>query len=182
MNYVEPIRSKEKIAQIAGYLKERSLRDYVMFVFGVYTGRRISDILNLKAKDVKDVEYLKMRESKTGKTIHIPIHPRLKGILDEYVTGMRPEEYLFKSSQKQNKPIDRSTAYKILRDAGGQFCLKSIGTHTLRKTFGYHLYQESKDIVTLMEIFGHTHPSVTLRYIGVNQSNINRVVRGLSLE
>jgi integrase len=43
-----------------------------------------------------------------------------------------------------------------------------IGTHTLRKTFGYHFYQRTKDVAMLQQIFGHSASSITLRYIGIN--------------
>ena len=44
----------------------------------------------------------------------------------------------------------------------------AIGTHTLRKTFGYHHYQQFKDVAVLQEIFNHSAPSITLKYIGIN--------------
>ena len=68
-------------------------------------------------------------------------------------------------------------AYKILKAAGDRFGLESIGTHTLRKTFGYHFYKQTGDIVTLQQIFNHTHPSVTLKYIGINQESINKAMK-----
>ena len=67
------------------------------------------------------------------------------------------------------KPITRQQAYKILNDAAGKFGVERIGTHTLRKTFGYHFYQQTKDIATLKEIFNHSDISITFRYIGINQ-------------
>lgn len=47
MNTVEPIRDLETVLDIADYLKVRNKRDYVMFMFGIYSGLRISDILQL---------------------------------------------------------------------------------------------------------------------------------------
>lgn len=177
MNFVEPIREPSMILDIANYLKKESKRDYIMFLYGIYTGRRISDILKLKVNDLKGKEYINIRETKTRKQIILPINHALKKELQEYLADMQPEEYVFKSLQKMNKPIDRTTAYKILNNAAKKFGLERIGTHTLRKTFGYHFYMQTKDIVTLMEILNHSHPSVTLRYIGINQENINEAIR-----
>ena len=53
MNSVEPIREQSAIDDIAEKLKEYSQRDYVLFYMGIYLGRRISDILSLRVKDVK---------------------------------------------------------------------------------------------------------------------------------
>ena len=50
---------------------------------------------------------------------------------------------------------------------------EKIGTHSMRKTFGYHHYQQFKDIVILQKIFNHSSPQITLRYIGVEQDQID---------
>ena len=52
MNTVEPIRDFDLIQDIADYLKDNRERDYVLFMTGIYIGRRISDILPLKVRDV----------------------------------------------------------------------------------------------------------------------------------
>ncbi|KPU42173.1 tyrosine recombinase XerD [Oxobacter pfennigii] len=177
MNYVEPIRDPIILENIANDLKKSNMRDYVMFMYGIYTGRRISDIIKLRVNDLKGKEYINLRETKTGKQVILPINKVLKKILDEYLKDMSPEEYVFKSSQKKNKPIDRTTAYKILKNAGNKYGLENIGTHTLRKTFGYHFYMQKKDVVMLMEILNHCDPGITLRYIGLIQESINDAVK-----
>jgi site-specific recombinase XerD len=53
--------------------------------------------------------------------------------------------------------------------------------YTLRKTFGYHFYQRTKDVATLQMIFNHSHPSITLRYIGINQDLMDEAVDHFSL-
>ncbi len=69
----------------------------------------------------------------------------------------------------------------MLNTAGGKIGLKEIGTHTLRKTFGYHFYKETKDVALLQNIFNHSAPSVTLRYIGINQDIIDKAIDNFSL-
>ena len=54
---------------------------------------------------------------------------------------------------------------------------RRIGTHTLRKTFGYHCYQKYDDVVLLQKIFNHSSPQITLRYIGIEQEDIDAVYR-----
>lgn len=51
----------------------------------------------------------------------------------------------------------------------------------LRKTFGYHFYQKYKDIALLQELFNHSAPSVTLRYIGINQDMIDVAMKEFKL-
>lgn len=176
MNFVQPIRDPVMVKDFGIYLKKRNERDYIMFMLGTYTGLRISDILQLKIRDVRNKKYISMREIKTGKQRLIEINPILKKALEAYIDGRDPDDYLIKSRQNYNRPINRSRAYQILKAAGNRFGLESVGTHTLRKTFGYHFYCQTHDVVTLQKIFNHNHPSITLRYIGIEQEGIDEAI------
>ncbi len=182
MNTVEPIRDEELIDDIADYLREKSERDYVMFLFGIYSGLRISDILKFKVRDIRDRDYIIMREKKTNKERRFPINDELKPILRDYVAGKKDYDYLFKSRKGRNKPITRQQAYNILQDAADKFDLYAIGTHTLRKTFGYHMYQQTHDAVTIQRILNHSDISITLRYIGINQDAQDSTMKKLSFK
>ncbi|OAT71289.1 site-specific integrase [Parageobacillus thermoglucosidasius] len=175
MNFVQPIRDPEKIEAIKQFLKEQNERNYMLFLIGINTGLRISDILKLKVGDVKGT-HISTREKKTGKQKRIRITPSLKRELNRYIEGKRDDEYLIKSRNGHNKPIGRSMAYKILRKVAERFHLDEVGTHTLRKTFGYHFYQQTKDVAMLQEIFNHSSPAITLKYIGVNQDSMDRAM------
>lgn len=180
MNTVEPIRDMDIVMDVADYLKSRNERDYVLFMFGIYTGLRVSDILKFRVRDVKDKDAVYIREKKTGKEKKFPINAELRPIIEDYIKGKRDFEYLFKSPNFPNKAISRQQVYNILADAGKAFGISNIGTHTLRKTFGYHMYQQTHDAVTIKEILNHSDISVTLRYIGINQDNKDRAIKGLS--
>lgn len=149
-----------------------------MFLMGIYTGLRISDILKLKVKDVKGKRFINVKETKTSKHRQIEFNLILKGALDEYCKDKDPDDYLIKSREQYNKSITRDMAYKILNYAAELFGLQErIGCHTMRKTFGYHYYKQTGDVVTLQKIFNHDHPSITLRYIGIDQDAINKALR-----
>ena len=135
MNTVEPIRDMGTVNDIADYLKSQCYRNYVMFVFGIYSGLRISDILRLRVRDVRGKKDVYIREKKTGKEKSFPINPELRPILNEYIKDKADYEYLIKSAKGENKAISRQQAYDILSKAGKKFGISKIGTHTLRKTF-----------------------------------------------
>ncbi|HFJ9286158.1 TPA: site-specific integrase [Bacillus toyonensis] len=175
MNFVQPIREPEQIQQIKEYLKEKNARNYILFVMGINTGLRISDILKLKVGDVQG-SHISMREMKTGKQKRIQITSALKRELKWFSEGREVGEYLLKSRKGENRPIGRSMAYKILKSTAAEFGLDEIGTHTLRKTYGYHMYMQTKNIALLMEIFNHSSEKVTLRYIGVNQDAMDKAM------
>ena len=52
----QPIRSIQDLNDMSSYLYRRSLRDWALFSFGIYTGRRISDIVSLKVRDVAFID------------------------------------------------------------------------------------------------------------------------------
>ena len=111
-----------------------------------------------------------------------PINPELRPILNEYIKDKADYEYLIKSAKGENKAISRQQAYDILSKAGKKFGISKIGTHTLRKTFGYHMYQQTKDIVTLQQIFNHASVQVTMRYIGLTKDMRDTNMRKLSFK
>lgn len=181
MELVQPIREKELIEKFKNILLIRGYKDYLLFVIGINTGLRISDILDLKVSDVKDKAHIIIREKKTDKTKRFLINSRLKQEIDIFIDGKNKEEYLFQSRKGNNKPITRVQAYRILNDVANKLGLVEVGTHTLRKTFGYWHYQQYKDVAILQDIFNHSAPSVTLRYIGISQDNKDKTIEGFYL-
>jgi len=76
-------------------------------------------------------------------------------------------------SQGSSRPITPTQVYRILDAAADLLGRNDIGKHTTRKTFGYHHYKQFKDVAILQEIFNHAAPSITRRYIGIRQDEIN---------
>ena len=180
METVQPIREKVQITQMQSILKSQSQRNYILFNLGIYSGLRISDILKLKVKDIRNQTHFILRETKTGKAKRLKIQPTFKIEMDQYIKGKPDSEYLFKSKKSTNS-IDRVQAYRILSDAAKQLGIPEIGTHSLRKTFGYHFYNQYNDatgrgLTMLQEIFNHSTPHVTLRYIGITQDSVDLMI------
>lgn len=181
MYKVEPIRDAERLAKFGEELRRKSDRDYLLFVAGTHTGLRISDLLPLKVGDLRDSEFLVLREKKTRKNKRIVLNPELKRICREVLAGRDAAEYAF-ASRQGNRPISRSRAWSIFSEAAAVIGIKdAIGTHTLRKTFGYHFYQQTHDVAMLMELFNHSSAAVTLRYIGVTQDAQDKAMRKFRL-
>ena len=177
MNYVEPIRNVTVLENMCDYLEKTNERNLVLFQMGIYTGLRVSDILKLRVKDVKDKEIFSIKETKTRKKKMIMINPILKRTLKHYCEDKEGKEFLIKSRNGYNNPLTRERAYQIIKELGEMFGIYDLGTHSMRKTFGYHYYQQTKDIALLQKIFNHSSPSITLRYIGVDQDYENRAYK-----
>lgn len=175
MNEVQPIRDKRKIASMKKYLHGRNR---LLFALGINFGLRVSDLLSVTVpmllnEDGSIKAHFDIVESKTKKTRRITISPAAKEELKlaalEYSEG-----YLF-PSRKGAKPIGRVQAYRILNEAAEKAKLTEVGTHTLRKTFGYHAYKGGVPIEVLQKVFGHSSPAVTLAYIGITSDTIAKV-------
>lgn len=180
MNYVEPIRNTEDIQAMKDYLRKWNERNYILFLFGINSGLRIGDILKLKVKDVQGW-YINTKEQKTGKPLKRKMTPILKRVLREFVKDKPLHHYLFQSRNGTNKALTRTTAYLILRTAAEELEIENVGTHTMRKTFGYHYYKKTKDIATLMVLFNHASPAITLRYIGIRQDQQDKAMNNFGL-
>lgn len=172
MTTVEPIRNKKDIQKVEKILAKQGARELLLFVIGTNCGLRISDILNLNVDDVRNKSHIQITEKKTGKFKKFPINAKLKPLLEEFIKGRKNDEPLFLSHWGHR--LDRVTAYYIIRNACEKAKLQEkIGTHSMRKSFGYHHYQQFKDVVILQKIFNHSSPQITLRYIGIEQDEID---------
>ena len=169
---VEPIKSKKDIKAVEKYLKEHNERDYVIGGLGLNSGLRVSDIVGLNVCDVVDKTHITIIEKKTQKRKSFYINDKLKKVLKSYTKGRNLDEPLFLG--KQGRRLDRKQVYRFLIDACNKIGIKSkVSTHTMRRTFGYHHYQQYKDAVILQKIFNHSSQRITLMYLGVDQDEID---------
>ena len=171
MTTVEPIRSITDLKKVESVLAKQSQRNLLFFTIGTNCGLRISDILALNVGDVRGKTHIQIIEKKTGKFKKFPINAKLKPMFEKYTNNRKAAEPLFKTIF-QNR-LERVAAYYIIRNACKEAGLQErVGTHTMRKTFGYHHYQKFKDVAMLQKIFNHSSPQITLRYIGIEQDQI----------
>jgi len=98
-------------------------------------------MLPLKVKDVNDRTHVVLKEQKTGKQKRFKINPDLMYEISVYTAHMSMEDYIFPS--KAGGHIQRDRAHKILTKAANKVGLEECSSHTLRKTFAYHLYRNT---------------------------------------
>jgi integrase len=185
---VEPIREPEKITEIKELLKQKRGRDELLFIMGINMALRIGDLLSLSVGDVLDdagqiSRAINLREQKTGKLRRLPINASVKNALSNYLTE-RAEcdstEPLFLS--QKGGALSRSQAWRILKKAGESVGLDNIGTHSLRKTFGYHVYKKTGgDLGLVQKLMNHSESRVTLRYIGIDGERLDNTYMELNL-
>jgi integrase len=189
---VEPIRDVKKIEAMKKILRAGNRRDEVLFIMGINTALRISDILSLTVADVLDAKgrlasCIELKEKKTGKPKKFPINKAIRDALNSYLPSIMPDRSrcgntpLF-PSKKGGAAITRWHARRILAAAGEIIGLGRIGTHSLRKTFGYHVYQRTGGNLGLVQkLLNHSSSSDTLRYIGIDREQMDNTYLDLNL-
>ncbi len=173
MEFVEALTNKKQINAMKKYLKKHSERDFLLFVFGINTGLKISDILIARVVDVIEKEgIVKDFYQVAGSCKEVYLNSKVKKAILHYVQShqLSLEDYLFQSS-KTKKPITRQQAYRIIQQCAKAVGIEGkIGTNSLRKTFGFHAYKRGVAISLLQKHFNHSTPSETLRFLGISKS------------
>lgn len=177
---VQPLRTQQEINDFLFCLRrnKNAERDVFLFLIGINSGLRMSDIVKLKKKDVISSKNPRIVEQKTGKT-RILYLSSLQELIQDYTKDLKPEDYLFPSTKGGH--LEVNTVYQMFQKVAALLDRDDIGTHTLRKTFGYHYYKKTKDVATLMEIFGHSSEKITKRYIGINEDEISETLLNFRL-
>ena len=92
------------------------------------------------------------------------------------------EDYIFKSREGNMKSISRQQALNILKGAAKSVGVKdNVGTHTLRKTWGYHAWKKGFSPALIMDTLNHSNLNVTKRYLGITQDDINDLYDSLNI-
>jgi site-specific recombinase XerD len=171
---VDPIRDRKDVKKLKQLAEGRNR---ILLEIGFNTGLRISDILEIKVKDIFSNSHINLQEKKTGKTRKIKLNSKAKELIKEYIddNSLLNNDYIFQSRKGDNKHISKVQAYRIIKKLAKKAGLEEkVGTHSLRKTFGYHHYKKYKDITMLQEIFNHDNPKDTKDYIGITQEEIDQ--------
>lgn len=174
---VEPIRDKQQIEDMKEHLLQNNERDYLLFVLGINSGLRISDLLKLTVEDVISGK-VSIREQKTKKAKTFILSDACMKAINDYLAHTKiTTGTLFPSKKDKTKPITKQHAWHVLNKAA-EFVeiTENIGTHTMRKTFGYHAFKSGVDIYYIMQCLNHSSPAITKRYIGIEQQELDEVV------
>lgn len=166
MNYVEPIRDRKKIAQIKNLLRgQRRNRDLLLFVVGINSALRISDILQLKIRQFLDEtgnieRRFWIKEQKRGKRHEVVINQSMREAFSDYLKEYphiadNRENFLF-FNPNTHQPLKREQAWKFITKICADVGLHgNYGTHSLRKTWGYHARMNGVDLALIMHKLNH---------------------------
>lgn len=195
MNFVEPIRDRKKITQIKNLLRgQKRFRDLLLFVVGINTALRISDLLELRVEHLLDDrqrirQRFWIKEQKRGKRQEVVVNDSIRQNLEEYLKAYPAvvgdyKHFVFFNSQANSflQPIRRGQAWKVITTICQQVGLRgNFGTHSLRKTWGYHARMQGVDLALIMHKLNHETIAYTKRYLGITDDELQAVSKRLNL-
>ena len=185
----DPIRDLRELKALANYFMKRGeLRNYCLVVLGAHTALRVGDLLALTWEDVYDFErgcfreHLVVTERKTGKSRCIALNREAVRALSVYFPRHKGK-YIFSNHRKNEQPISRVQAWRIVRSAADALGLSGhIGCHSLRKTWGYNAWSRAKIRPELiMMVYNHSSFAVTKRYLGITQDDLDLAYRRMRM-
>lgn len=161
----------------------------LLISIGVFTGLRISDLLQLRFYQFES-DILTIEEQKTKKTRRIKINTDLKEIIGRIKTRMvitNTYQYIF-LNRYGTKPIDKSYVNVKLKEIFRRYNINidgNVSSHLFRKTLGNRVLRlnnySGESVILLMELFGHSSPAITKRYLGLREQEIHNLYDSLRL-
>ncbi|KAE9649534.1 tyrosine-type recombinase/integrase [Pseudomonas sp. PB106] len=176
MNIVEAVKT-EGDAEIISRKLTRNARGNSLYAdiwrFGVNTALRISDLLSLTFDDVKGNE-LVIKEAKTSKTRSIDLNTSAKAIIGRRRAAHPTHTYLFEvdSNRAKGKAVSRIAVANAFKAVGDEMSLQ-LGTHSMRKTRGWLMYNGGASIELICKVLNHSSPAVTMAYIGITKAEVD---------
>ncbi|MEQ7219437.1 tyrosine-type recombinase/integrase [Vagococcus fluvialis] len=181
LHNVQPIKDSVILKQVKDTLLDSfkaGRRNYTIFQLGKATLLRASDVLSLEYLDVftedgvlKKNAYIK--DKKTGKPNNLYLNPAKEDLLvyQQWRQDNQIEsKWLFPSSTSPDKHITTKQYYKVMKQTGDLLSINYLGTHTMRKTGAYLVYEQSGyNIGLVMKLLNHSDQNSTLKYLGLDE-------------
>ena len=169
-------------------------RNRGLFVLGVSTGGRISELLSLRVGDVYqnghavsdllfDKSIVKGGEVSRAVPVNVDGRDAIEALIawhTDHYGDIEPSRPLFPSRQG-NAAMDRRMAHTVLKTAFEAAGLNGkLATHSMRKSFAQRLYEQTNDIYAVQEMLGHKNVATTQKYLGVNYASVRDAVEKMA--
>ena len=152
-----------------------NIKHITMLMTGYAGGLRISEIVNLKIKDIDSERMvINIRNAKGKKDRQVSLSPLLLKQLRIYYKDYHPKEYLFEGMDGGMYSVrSLQQVFKAAKKSSGN--QKSGGIHSLRHSFATHLLEQGTDIKIIQELLGHNSLKTTEKYTHVSKKLISKI-------
>lgn len=174
MNIVDAC-NKNEILLVAAMLEKRYSPIYSdVWRIGLNVTLRIGDLLSIRYADLDITRRtLTLKESKTGKRKDIRLNDTVIALVSNRRKLYPNDTWLFEvhSNRASGVPISRSSVSRVFKEAGDWLGL-SINTHSMRKSRGKAMYDDSVPLELISKTLNHSSTTETLRYIGITKEQV----------
>jgi integrase len=168
--------------------KDGECRISLLIGCGCFFGLRISDILSLSWDMILEGDSFAINEKKTGKKRVIKINDGFQRHIKDCFKLLNIQdksEKCFISNKRTVYSVQRINI--ILKEIKNKYNLKieHFSTHSLRKTFGRKVVEKAGEnsemaLIKLSELFNHSSPMITRRYLGLRHEELMNVYEELT--
>jgi len=178
MKSVAAVKTTDQISTVSHMLEKHGGEIYRdIWQLGLNLALRISDLLNLTYDEFAGGETITVIEQKTGKSRTIKLNEKAQTIVKQRLLNNPNDMYLFQSvgnrAKKLQKPLSRETVARKFAEVG-EIIGVHLGTHSMRKTRGWAMWSAGVPLEVIARVLNHSSPAVTMRYIGLEQADINK--------
>jgi site-specific recombinase XerD len=161
---------------------KNGLRDLTLLALTYDTGARVTEIVNLRYKDIRFISPPIVRiTGKGNKTRIVPLLPQTVRYLKEYMsrfeTKLEDSQDLYVFTNHRGEQLTRAGVAYILgkyvadgRSRNPTFFPDKVSPHTLRHSKAMHMLQANNNIVYIRDILGHEGLNTTERYARADTS------------
>ena len=197
---VLPIKDTQMLNQVLTTLRDNfkyGQRNYTIFQVGKATLLRVSDVISLSKTDVfeengdiKRNAYIVDKKTKKQNTLYLrPVEDDLlkyqnwlmRYQMDNPKMKVYDSPWLFPSFANPDNHISGHTYYEVMQKVGDLLGINYLGTHTMRKTGAYRVYEQSNhNIGLVMKLLNHSSEAVTLNYLGLDQESREHILDSIN--
>lgn len=171
----------EKILSCIDLSKKEGVRNRLIIELMYSTGIRVSELVNIKLKDIKITDKQIVILGKGNKERIVLFGKEAKNMLEKYLNAYREDfkgdisnQYLL--INQKGKPLSTNKIELIVKQVLKDSSLKlNISPHTLRHTFATHLLDGGADLKTVQELLGHENLKTTAIYTHVSNERLKNV-------
>lgn len=183
MKVVKPVKTTAALSELEALLVSMSNGSSLyadVWKVGVNLALRISDLLSLSMEDVVDAEgtvkeVLSLAEGKTGKVRNIKINKGAATVIARRRKDNPDHNHLFQavSNRSKGKAVSRQKVAERFSEVGSRMSIH-LGTHSMRKTRGYHMFESGVPIERIQKMLCHSSAATTLVYIGIDEERVHQ--------
>ena len=161
-NYLPEVLSEEEITSILKAISNLKHKAIIMVIYS--GGLRISELINLKVKDIdSDRMQIRISQAKGKKDRYTLLSNKTLLILRKYFTEYKPKEWLFEGVS--GGQYADSSIYSIFKKAIASANIKKkVSIHSLRHSFATHLLENGTDLRYIQNLLGHSSSKTTEIY------------------